>query len=322
MCSPCLDRFGAHARSSPGDVSRFLGGDYCVKAAYETDPQSWAARETLNAKRTVWFLISEDMSAMNLKLIIMEAEEWCDRLTEKVEISVPMYTAEFGLHSLIYFNFYFSRGGHIWKQAIPLSAHADWYAQTYYAIYDSVWFCCVLLIFRSELREVRTKVRNKGWESLYNEYLGVWNIVDWGAILGGVAVAALSLASYNGTTKVNNEASLLPRGNPHVRWPSFSSSFRPPLVYAAPRTPPLRSTTATAAGGGLVEAPVLPHTAATRPNSSSNSDRKVSCRAKRRCCVISSHVDCRMAPYALLSPELLCPPTYASGPLDNSRREM
>mmetsp|Transcript_45191 Transcript_45191/g.104739 ORF Transcript_45191/g.104739 Transcript_45191/m.104739 type:complete len:1039 (-) Transcript_45191:51-3167(-) len=180
----------------------------CVKTKYELDPESWPARHTENPQRERWFYVRENYTDIETKAMLMELQEpfWLDRQTLKIEISVPVYNAEFGLHTLVFFNFYFSRGGHIWKQMIPLSTYANWFTKWYFAIVDSIFYLCLLHIFTSELKEFAWIVRNKGWGALWSQYCTFWHVVDWVSVLGGFVIVLLSLLSFNGTSRVNSEA--------------------------------------------------------------------------------------------------------------------
>lgn len=192
--------------SAAVDGLNLFYGASCTGTAYETDPESWPARVTTNPQKVKWFYVREERAVMDDRLLVMEANGWGDRFTKKIEVSVPVYNAEFGLHSLIYFNFFFSRGGRIWKQVIPLSSYSQWYTQTHYAAFDSVWFCCILWMLKTELLEVRSKLVHKGWKTLLTDYFNFWNIVDWCTIVGGLVVATLAMLTYNSTATVASAA--------------------------------------------------------------------------------------------------------------------
>merc|ERR1711939_1136893 len=112
----------------------------------------------------------------------LEVEDWLDRQTKKVEIAIPSYNAEFGLHTLTRVNFYFSRGGHIWKRIIPMSQYADWHDRWYYGLYDAIWILCLVYILGVEIIEVQAVVRSKGCCAIFTEYFHLWNIIDWAKV--------------------------------------------------------------------------------------------------------------------------------------------
>jgi len=139
----------------------------------------------------------------------METDGWLDKYTNKVEIAIPVFAAEFGLHTLLTVNFYFSRGGHVWKQIITHSTYASWYQFQYYILYDMIWLCCLVHIVRMEFLEIRRTISLKGCVALWTDYLSFWNIVDWASIAGGFTIVALCMTSLNGSAKCNREVALL-----------------------------------------------------------------------------------------------------------------
>mmetsp|Transcript_10858 Transcript_10858/g.24910 ORF Transcript_10858/g.24910 Transcript_10858/m.24910 type:complete len:1047 (-) Transcript_10858:32-3172(-) len=205
------ERSGGISCNAPFSLTAFYH-QQCVGTAYELDPESWPARHTeADPEWTRWFYVRENYTDLEQRAMLLETQQpyWLDRLTQKIEIAVPVYNAEFGLHSLVFFNFYFSRGGHIWKQMIPMSTYANWFTKWYYAILDAIFYLCLLHIFRGELQEFAWIVRNKGWAALWSQYCTLWHVVDWVSVLGGFVIVLLSLLSFNGTGKVNAEAQKL-----------------------------------------------------------------------------------------------------------------
>jgi len=139
---------------------------------------------------------------------MMEGLDWITPLTTKVELTIPVYNAEFGLHTLVAVNFYFSRSGHIWKEIMPLSCYAEWYRKWYYVIYDIIWVLCLLSLFKTELIEVFGHFYHKEnpLQSFYDEYVNFWNVVDWISIVGGLFIVLLALTSFSGTDSVKQKA--------------------------------------------------------------------------------------------------------------------
>lgn len=196
------ERSDGHACESTGQLLNFYNQS-CVGPAYETEPELWEGRFMNHPTRKSWFYVREDYSVLKDRLREMEASRWLDRGTKKIEISIPVYTAEFGLHTLVMCNFYFSRGGHIWKQIIPQSTYAEWYTHQYYAIFDSVWVICFALVFRTEFLESQRTVRVKGLRAWWTESCGFWNVVDWVSIIGGVVIVILAIISVGVTSRCN-----------------------------------------------------------------------------------------------------------------------
>ena len=45
---------------------------------------------------------------------------WLDRNMQKAEVSYGLYNAEYEMHVVVYVNFFFSKGGRIWKNVHAL----------------------------------------------------------------------------------------------------------------------------------------------------------------------------------------------------------
>ena len=87
----------------------------------------------------------------------LEANGWYDRHTMKIEFAIPVYNAEFGVHTIVFVNFYKSRGGHIFKKVIPRSQHASWHYRWWFIIIDCVWLLCVLYIMFKSITDIILK---------------------------------------------------------------------------------------------------------------------------------------------------------------------
>merc|ERR1719253_1103841 len=118
---------------------------------YELDPEIRKARWTKDPTKEVWMYVFSDLAALQEKVWNWERTRWLDRNTMKVEIAIPAYNGELGIHILMFVDFFFSRGGHIWKKILPLGFPAQIHPFWYYWIGDFVWLFCVLYIFVSEL---------------------------------------------------------------------------------------------------------------------------------------------------------------------------
>eukprot|EP00929_Paragymnodinium_shiwhaense_P066236 TRINITY_DN33198_c0_g1_i1.p1 TRINITY_DN33198_c0_g1~~TRINITY_DN33198_c0_g1_i1.p1 ORF type:complete len:1197 (+),score=328.43 TRINITY_DN33198_c0_g1_i1:102-3692(+) len=99
---------------------------------------------------------------------------------------------EFGLHTLMTVNFYFSRGGHVWKQIVPFSAFASWWSYTHYAVFDMLFTLCLLRVLVLFVQDFK-----KG------EGLTVWNWLDVIALVGGMVIILLCVLSVDGTSRLN-----------------------------------------------------------------------------------------------------------------------
>ena len=59
---------------------------------------------------------------------------------------------------------------------------------------DTVWVVSLLYVVSSELKEIHTvlKYARRGvWRALVDEYLGLWNMVDWVSICTAVVILSL-----------------------------------------------------------------------------------------------------------------------------------
>jgi len=181
---------------------RCVGGlDYSLEP--ELGLPNERAQTTINPTRQRWLYIFDDYQELQAKLLQLEKEEWLDRLTKKIELAIPVYNAEFGLHTLVRINFCFSRGGHIWKSVIPQSQYADWHDRWYYGLYDGIWLLCLLYIFVMEIVEVQHLVRTKGVCSIFTQYLDLYNAIDWLSVVGGLVIVALFVNSIGMRTEMN-----------------------------------------------------------------------------------------------------------------------
>lgn len=167
------------------------------------------AQFTIDPTRIEWVFVQTDLDKMMDHMKRLEAEDWLDRQTKKIEIAIPSYNAEFGLHTLSRVNFYFSRGGHIWKRIIPMSQYADWHDRWYYGLYDAIWILCLIYILGVEVIEVQGVVRSKGCTAVFTEYFHLWNIIDWASVVGGLVIITIFLVSIDMRSLMNENLALL-----------------------------------------------------------------------------------------------------------------
>jgi len=113
---------------------------------------------------------------------------WLDRQTMKVEVAIPSYNAEYGLHTLTFINFYFSRGGHIWKKIIGRSQHASLFPRWYAMIADLVWLLCILYIVLHEVQKIAAHARATGIHGIIFRYFKLWNVIDWICVFWGLVL--------------------------------------------------------------------------------------------------------------------------------------
>eukprot|EP00927_Polykrikos_kofoidii_P040786 TRINITY_DN34800_c0_g1_i1.p1 TRINITY_DN34800_c0_g1~~TRINITY_DN34800_c0_g1_i1.p1 ORF type:complete len:1040 (+),score=221.97 TRINITY_DN34800_c0_g1_i1:68-3187(+) len=213
------------------DLARFFNRS-CLGKSYEIEPETWDALGVRNPEREVWLFVTEDFEVLQRRLLVMEASGWLDRATKKVEIGIPIFSGEFGMHSWITVNFYFSRGGHIWKQIIPNSAFVEWYAKVYYVVFDAIWVLCLCQILRTEIKEIRLIVKSSGLKGIYKEYIGVWSVLDLVSVIGGFLLCALCIVCMVSTDKCNQAIQEVPK----VRDVAEGRNMFDPQINAASHT--------------------------------------------------------------------------------------
>lgn len=122
---------------------------------------------------------------------------WLREDTQRIEISMATYNAEYGLITLTGVNFFFSRGGEIQKRVEMMSSWMDPFSAPLVElipmmICDAVWLIMLVYIMTSELKEIINVIRmgdGPHWyHSLRDDYIAFWNVVDWMAIIVAIVV--------------------------------------------------------------------------------------------------------------------------------------
>lgn len=176
------------------DLLYGMGGQCVHGLDYNIYPESGLPQETamntVDPQRIRWLYIFEDYDILQEKVWEMEAgvgdePPWLDKFTKKIEIGIPVFNAEFGVHTLLRVNFYFARGGHVWKRIIPMSVFAQWNHQFAYGFFDLIFCSCLLYIFGTEAWEVQSLTRKNGLLAIPLQYMNFWNAVDWFTVLFG-----------------------------------------------------------------------------------------------------------------------------------------
>eukprot|EP00928_Gymnodinium_smaydae_P034656 TRINITY_DN24510_c0_g1_i1.p1 TRINITY_DN24510_c0_g1~~TRINITY_DN24510_c0_g1_i1.p1 ORF type:complete len:927 (-),score=195.22 TRINITY_DN24510_c0_g1_i1:129-2909(-) len=137
---------------------------------------------------------------------------WLDEGTERVEISFLLYNAQYGLYSMAGVNFFFNRAGFISKLVHMRSAWAGVETRStedfvIIIIADIVWICSIMNVLRAELVELIGLIRskNKRWyETISDDYMGFWNLIDWISIILAVAIMVTFAFMMVATSQVNN----------------------------------------------------------------------------------------------------------------------
>lgn len=194
---------GAVNCSTTKQLLNFYNKNCVAGLGYELDPEMWFARQSTDPTRKEWLYAHDDLEVTQEKLLKLELNHWLDQHTRKVEIAVPLYNAEYGIHSFILVVFFFSRGGHIWKDIIKLSAYANWHPNLKAYMYDLMWLCCLLWIIVVEVIEILGVIKEKGTKALATDYIGFWNAVDWGSVYAGMVVLTMFYVNLAQTNNLN-----------------------------------------------------------------------------------------------------------------------
>ncbi|CAE7555442.1 pkd2 [Symbiodinium pilosum] len=195
---------------------RWVGKPCTHFTEYELPPDLMATEAFSSApQRVEWFLPEvEGNSALIQHVIDMEdgcfsaraqnrtclcqwcdaqvnSHPWLDEQTQRVEVAFITYNAHYGLYNLATANFWFSRGGNIFKLVFVRSSWAGLEVRepgvlALIAISGLLWVLGCLYLAKVELLEMATMIQrsNKIWYyTLAQDYLGFWNCVDWLAII-------------------------------------------------------------------------------------------------------------------------------------------
>jgi hypothetical protein len=176
-------------------------------SGYELYPELETAKKTLDPMKDFWLWAHDDVEINLEKLREKEREGWLDEETVKMEIVVPVYNGQFGVYSVIHFNFFFSYGGHIWKRAIPFSTYSKWFYSPWNVIPDVLWIIGLMFTFASETYKIADKVKGKtgGLHVLRTEYLSFWNITDWMNVIAGIWIITGFFARFSATQTLNQD---------------------------------------------------------------------------------------------------------------------
>jgi len=187
---------------------------------YSLDPDIDVARSmSPDEEWTKWLWVHEEAETVEEKVKQLELTGWLDKNTEKIEISIPIYNAEYSVHSLINVNFFFTRGGHVWKHIIAQSIYANWFTSWYQFGVDGTYFGCISWIFLTEIAEVAQTFHQGGFKGIWNDYVNIWNMVDWMAITFGFVLMCFFFWCTEMSNALNAEGEKIgkiPRPIPHL----------------------------------------------------------------------------------------------------------
>lgn len=205
--------------SNPEDLAKVYALQ-CVKGfGYELDPEIRSARFTAEPSGETWLYTISSLAELEEIIWNMERFKWLDKNTKKVEIAIPAYNGELGLHVMMYVNFFFNRGGHIYKKLMPLSFTSNLHPYWYYWAADLTWALCVIYILFSEMKEIYTIMSHSGMGGLKTEYLSIYNVVDWISMFCAFAVMGMFAGCMTQLGELNKSLASLPL-------PSNSTEYR------------------------------------------------------------------------------------------------
>jgi len=134
---------------------------------------------------------------------------WIDERTQKVSLRVLVFNPNMGMYALTSTVFFFARSGHVWKDIVVQSFRMTNYGSTsttWVLIVAMVIWCCILIhMIRKETQEILEVVRRFGVKSIYDQYIGFWNVVDWISIAGSIPVVTVWIAFDLSVSDVNQQ---------------------------------------------------------------------------------------------------------------------
>eukprot|EP00927_Polykrikos_kofoidii_P044713 TRINITY_DN38601_c0_g1_i1.p1 TRINITY_DN38601_c0_g1~~TRINITY_DN38601_c0_g1_i1.p1 ORF type:complete len:1045 (-),score=155.80 TRINITY_DN38601_c0_g1_i1:52-3186(-) len=173
---------------------------------YELEPESRQASTTRDPQEEEWLHVHDDLAKTHSAIAALEAKGWLDDFTQKIEITLAVYNAELGVHAIILINFFFPRGGHIWKKIVPLSIRSTLFSSEDYVLHLLVDICvagCLFWIIIVEAKEIAIEVRTNGLRGIYANYIGFWNTVDWMSAAVGAGLIASTIMHYDQLLDIN-----------------------------------------------------------------------------------------------------------------------
>lgn len=136
---------------------------------------------------------------------------WLTENTQRVEIQMATFNAQYGLMSLTGVNFFFNRGGKVHKHVETLSSWLDLFARPWRELLvvlsaDFIWLVSLVYIIVVEMKEIVEVLRMgdmRWYQALYVEYVDFWNVVDWLSILVAIVVVSFFVELMLHTSRLN-----------------------------------------------------------------------------------------------------------------------
>jgi len=198
------ERFDEKVECVGGDRMKLFYNKECVGGqGYELQPEMYQARRTVDPQKIQFLHIHDDIDAVLTKVAEMDKEHWADERTKKIEVSIAVYSGEFGLHTMLMCDFFFSRGGRVWKEIIPMSVFANWHPSLRYFVFDGMWVMCVFKMLIAEVYGLGKGVMRFGWVWVAKDYLTFYKLVDYVGIMCGLGIMSMFLSNKFLTDDLN-----------------------------------------------------------------------------------------------------------------------
>jgi len=171
----------------------------------ELTPEQWDAQLTSDADRkgVEYFYLDEDANTTRGRLVEMEASKWLNNRTMKIEIAIPIYNGEYGLYTLMHINFFFSRGGRVWRKLIPLSNFAFMQDTKSKIAYEILLCSCLLWMLWAQVRTMGKMMIKKGIFKFIADYFCFESAAEWFGVLFGTTIIVMFGFLYGYTDSVN-----------------------------------------------------------------------------------------------------------------------
>eukprot|EP00403_Amphidinium_massartii_P029866 CAMPEP_0178390556 /NCGR_PEP_ID=MMETSP0689_2-20121128/10708_1 /TAXON_ID=160604 /ORGANISM="Amphidinium massartii, Strain CS-259" /LENGTH=1012 /DNA_ID=CAMNT_0020011071 /DNA_START=36 /DNA_END=3074 /DNA_ORIENTATION=+ len=199
------EAFQCFGGSEPGLASFY--GKPCTDDRYPTDPDMNEARQTdADELATRWIWVNSSLADMQAQLVDMELSQWLDRQTAKIEIGIPIYNGEYGLHSLVCgtstspvagasgstsFRSLATFGGTVDGTITSLTLSMQAVSCGSWAQRFGLYSAHVALMAAAALRD---------------HYFNVWNLIDWLSVLTGIILMWLLFTVITFTMDLNGIA--------------------------------------------------------------------------------------------------------------------
>mmetsp|Transcript_38886 Transcript_38886/g.91562 ORF Transcript_38886/g.91562 Transcript_38886/m.91562 type:complete len:1329 (+) Transcript_38886:201-4187(+) len=180
--------------ASSCEKHRFVAPPCVGGLGYELFPETWVAFTTTDPQQEFWLWSQDPADALTEQAVEKELEGWLNDGTRKIEIALPVFNAEYEVLTIAYVNFWWSRGGHVWKRVLPMSTYSSWWHGPHNYILDFIWTSCIFWVTLSEVLAIMRKRKVSGWHGVWSDYVRIWTVIDWISVI--IAYAVIILFSF------------------------------------------------------------------------------------------------------------------------------